>query len=286
MINKSKIRLGDKLYSLDQGLVMGIANCTPDSFYAESRLNSPVKVENRINRMVDEGVDIIDLGAQSSRPGAKIIDQDEEWLRLEPVLKFIRKKHPDIPFSVDTFRSEIARRAVLDYGIQMINDISAGIFDEKMPEMAGELQVPVVLMHMNGTPETMQDDPEYENVSQEVLQFMASRIAVFRDRGVHDLIIDPGFGFGKTLSQNFQLLNELEKFVALGLPILVGFSRKSMIYNSLSVSADEALNGTTVINSLARMKGASVFRVHDVKEAKECLRLVNQTVNPNLINEG
>lgn len=280
MENKTFLRLGKRLISLDQGLVMGIVNVTPDSFYGRSRVATLADLKARIEKMLEDGADIVDVGAVSTRPGAALISENEEWNRLAGALDLLSKYFPGIPVSVDTFRSEIARRSVVDYGACLINDISAGLMDKALPEMIARLQVPVVLMHMQNLPENMQNNPVYDQVTLEVIQFFSERIEQFKQHGVNDIILDPGFGFGKTLIHNYQLLQDLNKFVALGYPVLVGLSRKSMIYDSLGTNQNEALNGTTALHAMARSKGAQIFRVHDVREAVECLKLVNQVMNP------
>ncbi len=275
MENLSSIRLGKHLRPLKSGLVMGIINATPDSFYAGSRVLNQKELVHRISDMVEHGADILDVGAVSSRPGAELITASEEWDRLHPVLKTLNQSFPELAVSVDTFRSEIARRAVLDFGVKMVNDISAGRFDPDMARTIGQLQVPIVLMHMQGEPGTMQNDPKYNDVTLEVITFFGQRIAEFKQYGVHDILLDPGFGFGKTQTHNFKLLRDLEMIKSLGFPIVVGLSRKSMIYKTLGCEAENALNGTTVLNTFARSMGADILRVHDVKPAVECLHLLN-----------
>jgi len=254
---------------------MGILNATPDSDYAQSRLLDLSKLHERIDSMVKEGVDILDVGAVSSRPGAHLPDQDEEWTRLEPILKYLAAHFPDLPVSLDTFRSVIAKRAVLDYGVKMINDISSGRLDKEMPGVIADLGIPVILMHMKGLPETMQENPEYLHVVNDVITDLNKSLRSFAEAGVHDIIVDPGFGFGKSIVHNFQILKNLCQFSILERPLLVGVSRKSMIYKTLEVEPQDALNGTSVLHTLARLNGADILRTHDIKAARQCLQLVN-----------
>lgn len=263
---------------------MGILNITPDSFFQGSRYAETESAIDKIGQMIEDGIDILDIGAFTSRPGAVMIDEDMEWSRLEPILKILLEKFPDLPLSLDTYRSEIAKRSVLEFGVSIINDISAGLFDSKMPETIGKLKVPIVLMHMQGDPKNMQQNPHYDNVVFEVLKFLNERVGVFKEAGAHDIILDPGFGFGKTMEHNYQIINQLELFKTLDNLLLVGLSRKSMIYKSLGVEAENALNGTTAINAICRFKGADILRVHDVKEAVECLKLTNQVMEPELLS--
>ena len=229
-------------------------------------------VVQKVSRMIEAGVDFIDLGGYSSRPGADDISVDGEQQRVVPILRALRQSFPDLPISIDTFRSEVARRC-LDQGAAMINDISAGYLDVHMLPVIAEYQVPYCMMHMRGTPQTMQMQTQYDDMIQEINYYFSERISYARSLGIHDLLIDPGFGFAKTVSQNFELLQKLEHLQLAELPVLVGLSRKSMIYKTLDTSAEEALNGTTALHMVALQKGASVLRVHDVKEAVECCRL-------------
>ncbi len=269
------IKIGPDLVSISDGIIMGILNATPDSFYAQSRLLDLSKLHERIDSMVKEGVDILDVGAVSSRPGAHLPDQDEEWTRLEPILKYLAAHFPDLPVSLDTFRSVIAKRAVLDYGVKMINDISSGRLDKEMPGVIADLGIPVILMHMKGLPETMQENPEYLHVVNDVITDLNKSLRSFAEAGVHDIIVDPGFGFGKSIVHNFQILKNLCQFSILERPLLVGVSRKSMIYKTLEVEPQDALNGTSVLHTLARLNGADILRTHDIKAARQCLQLVN-----------
>jgi dihydropteroate synthase len=253
--------------------IMGILNVTPDSFYDGGRYSSEAAIILRVGSMMEEGADIIDIGAFSTRPGAAEISPDEEKARLLGALKIIRREFPDICMSVDTFRAEVAERAVENFGAGMINDISAGCLDDRMLATAGKLKVPYVMMHMLGTPGKMPSKPVYTDVTRDLMAFFADRVAAAKLMGITDIIIDPGFGFGKTVQQNFQLLRELNLFTFMGMPVLVGISRKSMIYKTLNVSKEYALNGTSVLNTLALANGARILRVHDVKQAVEAVRL-------------
>ncbi len=265
-----------KLIRLDTPKVMAIINLTPDSFYQGNRFFDPEVAISQIKKAVADGADMIDLGACSTRPGADIISEDEEWNRLEPVLKLTRKLFPEMIISIDTFRSSIAHKAVKLYAAEIINDISGGSLDNKMFETIGKLKVPYILMHMRGTPQTMQNQTQYNDLMKEVLFFFSGAVKSLTESGAHDIIIDPGFGFAKDLDQNYELLARLEELKILEKPILCGLSRKSMIYKLLGSSPSEALNGTTVLNTLALQKGASILRVHDVKEAVETLKIFNQ----------
>lgn len=260
---------------------MGILNLTPDSFYDGGKYADVQLVVERVKTMLVEGADIIDIGAMSSRPGATIISEEEELERLLPVLEVLRKQFPKTVFSVDTFRSAVARQAIKN-GADIINDISAGTQDEQMFQAIADLQVPYIMMHMQGTPETMQKNPEYNDVIKEIGTFFARQIEKLKTIGVNDIIIDPGFGFGKNLDHNYQLLNELEYFNMFELPVLVGFSRKSMINKLLKIKPENALNGTTVLNVLALERGADIIRVHDVKEAKQAISIVEKLNNTRI----
>lgn len=264
-----------RLIDLTTPKVMGIINITPDSFYDGGRLKTDQEILEKAENMLAEGAVFLDVGGYSSRSGAENISVEEELKRVLPVLELILKKFPEAILSVDTFRSEVAQKSV-DCGGSVINDISAGFLDEKMLETVARLQVPFVMMHMRGTPETMQQLTDYENVVTEVIQYFSQRIALAQKLGINDLILDPGFGFAKTVAQNFELLKKVELLQNFNLPVLVGLSRKSMIYKTLHTSPDHALNGTTALNTVALMKGVSILRVHDVKEAVECVRLIQQ----------
>ncbi|WP_186992245.1 dihydropteroate synthase [Constantimarinum furrinae] len=258
---------------------MGIINCTPDSFYDGGKTVSQREIVSQAERMLSHGATFLDLGGYSSRPGADDISETEELHRVIPAIKAVAKEFPKVNISVDTFRSSVAKQAI-DSGACMINDISAGILDTAMIPTVATLKVPYVMMHMRGTPQTMANKTDYTNITKEVLFYFSERIAKAREAGINDLIADPGFGFAKTRQQSFTLLKHLEDFAMLELPILVGLSRKSMIYKTLETNAEEALNGTTTLNSVALLKGASILRVHDVKEAVECVKL-HEKLNSN-----
>jgi len=264
-----------KLVDLSTPKVMGVLNVTPDSFYDGGFYKDESKIINQVQKMLDDGATFIDVGAYSSKPNADEVSQEEELLRILPTLKLLVKQFPNSIISVDTFRAEVAKQCV-DNGAALINDISAGHLDNTMLETIAKLQVPYIMMHMLGTPQTMQEHANYNNILKEVLFYFSERIASARALGIKDLIIDPGFGFAKTLEQNFELLNKLEGFNIADMPLLVGVSRKSMIYKTLNTTADKALNGTTALNMVALQKGAKILRVHDVKEAVECVTLFNQ----------
>ena len=272
------INIRGKLFDLSKPKVMGILNLTPNSFYDGGVHNEINNIENHVNMMVEDGMDILDIGGYSSKPGAKNISVDEEMTRVIPVLKHIRQIFPDLVISIDTFRSKIASMS-LDEGADMINDISGGTLDKNMMSVVSKNNCPYILMHMQGNPQNMQNDPSYENVTLEIIQYLAQRIKIAYDNNIVDLIVDPGFGFGKTLEHNFEILNNLEKFNVLDTPILAGFSRKSMIYKTLKTSSEKALNGTSSLNTIALTKGAKILRVHDVKEAKECIILHEKTIS-------
>ena len=270
------LNLRGKLVDLQRPWVMGILNVTPDSFYADSRtpMAEPKRIAERVEKMLREGVDIIDVGAYSSRPGADDISPLEEMKRLEVALAVVRNVAPEVYVSVDTFRADVARQCVEHFGVDVINDISGGVLDKSMPKVVAKLGVPYIVMHMQGNPETMQQSPAYDDVVAEVLEFLARQQQRFFEAGGKDVIIDPGFGFGKTLLHNYRLMDRLEDFHELQAPILVGVSRKSMIYKLLETNAEESLNGSTVLHTLALMKGAHLLRVHDVKAAVETRSLL------------
>jgi dihydropteroate synthase len=261
-----------KLLAMDKPLVMGIINATPDSF-VEGHLNKGTEgIVELASKMITDGADLLDIGGQSTRPGSSRIDADEEIARVIPVIEAIKKLHSDIIISIDTYHSKVAAAAVAA-GASIVNDISAGNMDADMLLTVAQLKTPYICMHMQGTPDSMQQHPHYENVTTDEVDFFIEKIAECKKAGIMDVIIDPGFGFGKTIQHNFQLLKNLSVFNMFGLPILVGISRKSTIYKTLHTGASEALNGTTVLNIIALMNGASILRVHDVKEAKEALTL-------------
>lgn len=267
------LNLHGRLVTIDRPWVMGIINVTPDSFYSGSRVNDEHSLANRVRLMIDEGADVIDVGACSTRPGSESVDARGEMERLQWALAVIRREAPDVVLSVDTYRAAVARRCVEEWGADIINDISGGTIDKEMFPTVASLHVPYVLMHMRGTPETMSSLTDYDNVAGDVLEWMARRIDDLRQLGVADVIADPGFGFAKTVEQNYELLARLNAFHALNAPLLVGVSRKRMIYTPLGCTPDTALNGTTVINTLALQQGAHILRVHDVKAAVEAVKL-------------
>lgn len=277
------IRVGGRLMDLSTPKVMGILNVTPDSFYADSRKQSEADIARRVEQIMDEGGDIIDVGAYSSRPGAADVTAQEEMERLARALRIIRRLAPEAVVSIDTFRAGVARCCVEDYGAHIINDISGGEMDADMFSTVASLQVPYILMHMQGTPQTMQSQPSYQDVVIEVMQSLGKRASLLHEMGVCDVILDPGFGFGKTLQHNYQLLSRLSQLHELHLPLLVGVSRKSMIYNLLGCTPQEALGGTTVVHTIALLQGAHILRVHDVKAATEAVRIVRQTLQPDII---
>lgn len=271
-INKTLLVKG-KLIDLSEPKVMGILNITPDSFYDGGKFTEETKILKQAEKMLKEGATFIDIGGCSTRPGAKDISEEEEKKRVLPAIEAILINFPQIIISVDTFRSSIAKIAV-EAGAAMVNDISGGSLDKKMPEVVASLQVPYILMHMQGTPQTMASLANYENLLKEMIDYFHQKINVFQALGVKDIIIDPGFGFAKTIDHNFELLRKLEYLRILEKPILVGISRKSTIWKSLAIRPEEALNGTTSLNTVALLKGASILRVHDVKEAVEVVKLI------------
>lgn len=263
-----------QLIDLSTPKVMGILNLTPDSFYDGGKYKNENDILAQTEKMLKEGATFIDVGAYSSRPNAEHISEDEELQRLLPIIEILLKSFPDILLSIDTFRSRVAIESI-EAGACMINDISGGKLDEMMLPTVANLHVPYIIMHMKGTPQTMQKYTDYDNLVKNILLYFSERIAAAKALGINDVIVDPGFGFAKTVSQNFELLNKLDLFKMLDKPLLIGVSRKSMIYKSLEISVKEALNGTTVLNTVALQKGANILRVHDVKEAVECVKLYN-----------
>lgn len=268
------LNLRGKLYSLCEPKIMGILNVTPDSFYAESRTSDEEHIAARVQQLMDDGADMIDIGGYSSRPGADDVSPEEEMNRLRRGLRVVRRLYPEVPISVDTFRADVARMCVEEEGADIINDISGGMMDRQMFRTVARLGVPYILMHMQGTPDTMQQAPHYDNLRREVMLYFAERIDRLCQMGAKDVIVDPGFGFGKTLEHNYELFHHLDDFNLFNLPLLVGISRKSMIYKLLGGTPQTSLNGTTVLNTIALMKGAHILRVHDVKEAVEAKRIV------------
>lgn len=267
------INLRGKLIDLGKPRIMGVINITPDSFYSGSRYSGVDSVSEAVRRMISDGADFIDIGGCSSRPGAEIVPVEEERSRIMDPIRLIASEMPDVIISVDTFRSEIAREAVRDCGAHMINDISGGEADPDMFSLVAELNVPYILMHMRGTPSTMQQNPQYEDVVSDLLKWFGKKLIRLQSAGVKDIIIDPGFGFGKTIAHNFEILRRLRDFSITGMPLMAGLSRKSMIWKTLGTSPDDALAGTSVLNMVALMNGADILRVHDVKQAADTIKL-------------
>ena len=274
--SKRTLRVSDKVLDLSVPAVMGIINITPDSFYSGSRHQSVKSAEEQAEQMLSFGADILDIGGYSSRPGADEVSESEEIDRVQPVIEHLSKAFPEAIFSVDTFRSGVAE-AAMRAGAHMINDISGGQLDEAMYDTVARWQCPYFLMHMKGTPQTMMNQTGYDDLLKEMISYFAERIVLLREKGVHDIIIDPGFGFSKNLRQSYYILRRLSALKVLGLPILSGISRKSMIYKKLGINSHEALNGTTVLNTISLIEGASILRVHDVKEAVEAVALYKET---------
>ena len=276
------INANGQLIDLGTPQVMGILNVTPDSFYSGSRKQTETEIAERVEQILAEGGQMIDIGAYSSRPNADDVSTKEEMERLRRGLRILREKAPDAIVSVDTFRADVAKMCVEEYGVQIVNDISGGELDKEMFSTVARLGVPYVLMHMKGTPQTMQEAPHYDDLMKEVLLYFAEKVQQLRDLGQKDIILDPGFGFAKTLEHNYELLSHLEALQIFELPILVGVSRKSMIYKLLGTTAQEALNGTTVLNTICLMKGcANILRVHDVKECVEAVNIYQQLYKNN-----
>lgn len=270
------INVKGKLMDFSTPKIMGILNVTPDSFYAGSRKSTEKEIHARIEQILKEGADIIDIGGYSSRPGAADIDSDEEMSRLSTALKILQKNYPDAIISIDTFRSEIAKACVENYGAAIINDISGGMIDEKMFDTVADLKVPYVLSHIKGTPATMTARCQYDDLLKELILYFSEKINQLYRLGLNDILLDPGFGFAKNLDQNYRLMENLNNLSLLELPILVGISRKRMIYQLLDISPEESLNGSTVLHTYALMQGASILRVHDVKEAAEAIKIIQK----------
>ncbi len=268
---KHTICCGGSIIDLSTPRVMGIINLTPDSFYSGSRFSDIGKIVTQIEEMLIDGATFIDIGAVSTRPGAGLLTEEEEKQRLQPVLAEIKQNFPEIIVSLDTFRTSVAKWAVEEYGVCMINDISGGTLDDDMFATVARLNVPYILMHMRGTPQTMTKENNYENIAKEIILDLTAKANLLQKLGVKDIILDPGIGFAKNIHQNFELLHRLDEFYVTGLPLLIGLSRKSLIYKTLDCTPDNALNGTTVLNTLALSKGASILRVHDVKEAVQTI---------------
>ena len=273
-LSSKYINVNGSLLDLSVPCVMGILNITPDSFYAGSRMQTEAEITARAQQILDEGAGIIDIGAYSSRPNAENVSPHEEMERLRMGLEILRKTHPGAVISVDTFRADVARMCVEEYGVANINDIAAGEMDADMFRTVAELNVPYIMMHMQGTPQNMQKHPHYDNLLKEIFLYFAQKVQHLRDLGMKDIILDPGFGFGKTVEHNYELLAHLEEFRVFELPLLVGVSRKSMIYRLLGGTPQNALNGTTVLDTICLLKGADILRVHDVREAVETVKIV------------
>ncbi len=271
--NNLSINCRGSLLDLSSPALMAILNVTPDSFFDGGRYSRKSELEERIDVIISQGADIIDVGGFSSRPGAEIIDADEELKRLRPALEIIRKKSPDIPVSIDSFRRNVVESLFSEFGIDMINDITAADGDPELLDFAAENHIPYIIMHMKGKPQNMQKNPDYEDVVNELLSFFDKKIVKLLEKGLNDIIIDPGFGFGKSLEHNYQILAALEVFKSFEVPVLAGLSRKSMIYKFLESDPEGALNGTTALNMFALNKGANILRVHDVKEARQTISL-------------
>ena len=269
------INCNGKLVDLNTPKVMGVLNITPDSFYDGGRYKDAKSILNQTEKLISEGATFLDIGAYSSRPGADFISENEELKRIVPVVELIQKNNPDVLISIDSFRAKVIRECV-SAGAVISNDISAGKLDPDMIKTVGELGLPYIMMHMRGTPQTMKNHTTYQHLINEIYAYFSKQIELARQHNITDIIIDPGFGFAKTLAQNYELLNQIEFFKNLNCPILTGVSRKSMIYKVLGCTANEALNGTTALNMVALMNGACILRVHDVKEAVECIKLFNQ----------
>ncbi|MET7259506.1 dihydropteroate synthase [Dyadobacter fermentans] len=271
-VSKKTLNIRGALLDLSAPVVMGIMNITPDSFYSGSRVAATDEIVEKAGRMLSEGAGMIDIGGYSTRPGAQEVSAEEEGDRIESAVEPLAKFFPDLIISVDTFRAEVAERGIRK-GAHIINDVAGGTLDDAMFETVARLRVPYILMHMRGTPQTMNSLTDYERLVPDILRDLRQKVAVLQSKGVADLIIDPGFGFAKTIAQNFELMRELKQFQLLGYPVLVGISRKTTIYKTLHISPEEALNGTTVLNTLALERGASILRVHDVKPAVEAVKL-------------
>lgn len=269
------IKIGEEHISLEKPVVMGILNVTPDSFYDGGKYTSELKVIERIHAIVEQGASLIDVGAYSTRPGAAFVNEKEELSRLTFAVELIRKYYPHVPVSVDTFRANVAKEINHCLGPIIVNDISGGTMDDRMFETVAKMNVPYILMHIQGTPQDMQANPRYEDVVREVREFFVERIDRLNGLGFHNIILDQGFGFGKTVVHNYQLMDQMDSFLDLGYPLLVGISRKSMIWRLLDITPQEALNGTTVLNTISLLKGAHILRVHDVREAVEAVKIVS-----------
>jgi dihydropteroate synthase len=281
---KLTLNIKGRLFFLNEPKIMGVLNVTPDSFYTSSRKSSSRQALAHADHLISAGADIIDIGAYSSRPGADDITEKEELERIIPVVGNIREKYPNAIISIDTFRSGIARPLAEKYHVDMINDISAGDLDPEMLPFIADYQLPFVMMHMKGTPQTMQQQAVYNDVIKEIMIYFAEKVNICKETGIHDVVLDPGFGFGKTIAQNFEILKNLKKFEMFELPVLVGLSRKSMVYKTLNQSPEEALTGTVVLNALALQNGANILRVHDVVEARNTIMMMKRYLQTE--NEG
>lgn len=270
------INIKGELLELSQPIVMGILNITPDSFFAESRKQGEQEIVTRVAEIVTQGGKIVDIGAQSTRPSSTLLSSKEEIERLKPALNIINKEFPDAILSVDTFYSDVARFCVEEHGVDIINDISGGEMDKNMFDTVASLNIPYILMHMRGTPQTMSQLTDYNNLIQDIFYYFSKKIAELHLKGVNDIIIDPGFGFSKTIDQNYELMASLKGFSIFDLPLLVGISRKKMIYNLIDSTAEESLNGTSILNTFALQNGADILRVHDVKEAVEAVKITEK----------
>jgi dihydropteroate synthase len=270
-----KLHSGNDTLNIDSPKIMGVINCTPDSFYAGSRTTNLNQAKAMIEKMVEEGVDILDIGGRSSRPGSEEISDEEEIHRIAEIILFVIKAYPTIWMSIDTTKSSVAQYAV-EHGCRIVNDISAGNMDLLMLEKVAHMKVPFVCMHMQGTPDTMQKNPTYQKITEDIEAFFTKKIELLTSKGISQTIIDPGFGFGKTIEHNYQLMRDLDRFTSFKKPLLVGVSRKSMIYKLLNSTPEESLNGTNALNMYALMKGAHILRVHDVKPAKEIIAIFQQ----------
>lgn len=270
------LNINGRLLDLSEPQVMGILNVTPDSFYSGSRKQTEDEIESRVRQIIGEGASIIDIGAYSSRPNADDVSPSEEMERLRKGLSVIQRVAPNAIVSVDTFRADVAKMCVEEYGVGIVNDISGGMLDKDMFATVAKLGIPYILMHMQGTPQNMQQNPHYDDVVKEVFMYFAEKVQRLRDLGVKDIILDPGYGFGKTVEHNYELMNHQEELLEFELPLLVGISRKSMIYKALGITADEALNGTSVLNTISLLKGANILRVHDVATGVEVVNLIQK----------
>ena len=270
------LNINGKLLDLSEPQVMGILNVTPDSFYSGSRKQTEDEIESRVRQIIGEGASIIDIGAYSSRPNADDVSPSEEMERLRKGLSVIQRVAPNAIVSVDTVRANVAKMCVEEYGVGIVNDISGGMLDKDMFATVAKLGIPYILMHMQGTPQNMQQNPHYDDVVKEVFMYFAEKVQRLRDLGVKDIILDPGYGFGKTVEHNYELMNHQEELLEFELPLLVGISRKSMIYKALGITADEALNGTSVLNTISLLKGANILRVHDVATCVEVVNLIQK----------